>query len=764
MRAQVRCGKSGPDLGLCLPYRGNGRIKLGEWIGRKVMTTGGRAPTSNPRFEVLETFDAAEPWLDEACKASDAHRNELGFFPRSVFEQFARRDGLYVLLEMTCDGAHYAGHLLFDRRFPRAHVRQMLTLERYRRRGAASCLLDRLRSALTLDCFTSIYARVAEDLVAANAFWQRQQFYIQRSERGGSSRNRQILVRCHELNSPQLFATSGLNDHNPLGLLEGGSELPMYLLDMNVLFDVQPRRPRRSSVIGLFQAERMNFCRLAISSEVRAELRRHLLDRHTDPMQAYIETFPCLPVDQVDCSDPVFSSLAELVFSDATKQKRSLNANERSDLHHIIAVIRNGLAGLITNDAALLAASTAIEREHGIQVLPSAAFELAEAEARSEEAFESAPMETLRLLSVTEADEPAVRALLIKMQLSGSAIASHWLPLESSARIAYRCAIWCGSFCIGYVTWPTIIAKENVTIARAVVDESHPQAHDASRILLLHLVDRVRSIGPRQVKLELSPNQSLLREIGAVMGFAGSPHDRHIIKSLFGLVLTPATWSNGQDTLARRGGPRLPAEVPAYAGPEQQIAVYTPNGNRVYVSLDRLESLLAPTLLCLPGRPAVICPVRRIYAEPLLGHSPQGLLLPQTSASLFTERIYLSHSRSLRHFKRGTLILFYESGKEGGRCQIVAIARVREAYLKTSDAIAASDLRQSVITTSSLTDIGTSSMRAVTVFDNIFPLPNPIDLRTLRQLGCGRPNDLITTRPISDGQLMAILAEGFGRG
>ena len=92
------------------------------------------------------------------------------------------------------------------------------------------------------------------------------------------------------------------------------------------------------------------------------------------------------------------------------------------------------------------------------------------------------------------------------------------------------------------------------------------------------------------------------------------------------------------------------------------------------------------------------------------------------------------------------------------------MARVREAYLKPCDTFAISDLQQSVLTTTTLTDIGKSVMKTVTVFDNVFPLPNPVDFKVLKRLGCGRQNDLITTRAISEEQLQAILIEGFGRG
>lgn len=735
---------------------------IGAQIARETMTQEHMSSSVVPRFQVLEGLSATGPWLDEVCNASDAHRNELGFLARSVFEQFARRDGLYVLAAQTPTGPQYAGHLLFDRNFPRAHVRQMFTLGIYRRRGAASQMLDHLRQSLTQNCFISIYARVAEDLTSANAFWHGQHFYVQRSVKGGATRNRQILVRCHELDSPQLFPTSGQNDNNPLGLVEtAANELPMYLLDMNVLFDVQPRRLRRTDVIGLFQAERMNFCRLAISNEIRNELQRNLQAVRTDPMEAYIETFPCLPLDQYNESDVMFSDLIALVFPQ-TVGKRSLTPNERSDICHVVTAIQNDLAGLITNDGALLAAAPTIEEKYGVQVLSSGAFELEESAGRSDGAFETIEKDTLHLLEVSPDVEPAVRALLSqRMHLSGSAIATGWLPIETQGRIAVRCAVWSGSACIGYITWPAL-AIDSMTNARAAVDESHPQALEAARILLLHLVDRLRSSGSRQVKLELPPKQSYLREVGAGLGFVGSPQ-AHLVKSILGAVLTQATWSTGKAALATKGGPRLPDQAPPYSGPDQQLVAHTPDGNRVHVSLDRLESLLAPTLLCLPGRPAVITPVRRTYSEPLLGHSLQGSLLPQASASLYTDRIYISQPGSLKHFKRGTLMLFYESGKDGGRSQVVAIARVREAYLKACDTFALIDLQQSVLTTKNLTDIGKSAMKTVTVFDNIFPLPNPVDLTTLQRLGCGRPNDLITTHAISDEQLQAILVKGFGR-
>ena len=109
-------------------------------------------------------------------------------------------------------------------------------------------------------------------------------------------------------------------------------------------------------------------------------------------------------------------------------------------------------------------------------------------------------------------------------------------------------------------------------------------------------------------------------------------------------------------------------------------------------------------------------------------------------------------------------MFFYESSRDGGRRQVVALARVREAHLKACDAIDVFDLKQSVLSKASLNDIGKSQMKTVTVFDNIFVLPNPVGLHFLKRIGCGDPNKLITTSRLTDEQMRAILAEGFGCG
>lgn len=136
------------------------------------------------QIAILESWAEVESFLPNVTAAADANRIELGFFPVSVYSEFARRGQLYVALDV--ERRTYVGHLLFDCRHPRATVLQMYISPARRGTGVASALLQQLVDSLTASGFLGIYARVAEDLTAANAFWAKQHFYVQRTTPGGT--------------------------------------------------------------------------------------------------------------------------------------------------------------------------------------------------------------------------------------------------------------------------------------------------------------------------------------------------------------------------------------------------------------------------------------------------------------------------------------------------------------------------------------------------------------------------------------------------
>jgi GNAT superfamily N-acetyltransferase len=720
--------------------------------------------SKNPttKYEILSRYDDVAPFLKQIVSSADLHRNALGFLPASVFEDFARSEKLLILTDESPLGRRYLGHLLFRTRYPRAQVLQMLTLPEFKRRGLAKMLLNHLRAQLTENGFISIYARVAEDLVESNEFWQKQHFYVQRVVKGGNTRNRQIHVRCHELASPQLFPSSGINEKNPLGLTSSPVDvIPLFLLDMNVLFDVAPRRPRHNEAASLFRAERSNFCRLAISTEIHNELKRTSYEGRTDPMAAFISLYPSYPLIDTAEAIELINDLAAIIFPEKAK-KGAFSANDRSDLRHVATVIQYKLAGLITNDHAILSAAHAIEKKYSVEIVSPTAFSSTEDAASTNDAFETNADVTLSLRDATTVDEPEIRKLLSKLSMSGSSIAAGWIPLGPEGRIATCCAVWERNELIGYATWAIKSGSGTITI-RTAVDEASPHALNAARILLTYILENLTIKGSQTIRLELPRNQSNVRELASGLGFYSSGDETCLTKLSLGCVLTEENWTEGQLELAEKCSLKLPASAPKYRDADQPIQVYTPDGNQTYVSLDLIETLLSPSLLCIPGRPAVLTPIQKKFADHLLECSPQTSLLPRTTASLFRDRHYLSGSRTLRHFKRGTIILFYESSKDRGRAAVVAIARVREAYLKEDKLLDKDSLEHSVLTKKTLNTIGSSKMKTVTVFDNVFTLPRSVPLSTLERIGCGDAIRLITTNAITDTQFQQIITEAFSR-
>jgi len=194
--------------------------------------TGGGVPT------VIDRYAEVSPHIGNIIAASDANGESLGFYPRSVFEDFARKGELFVLLTSGESGRLFAGHLLFQRRFPRASILQLYIAPEYRSRGYARILCSRLAEDLTSEGFLSIYAGVAEDLTEANSRWEGLGFPVQRIRPGGATTNRTIVVRDRELPSPQLFPPRNFDPANPLGLKAPSTEIPLFLIDLNVLFDL----------------------------------------------------------------------------------------------------------------------------------------------------------------------------------------------------------------------------------------------------------------------------------------------------------------------------------------------------------------------------------------------------------------------------------------------------------------------------------------------------------------------------------------------
>nr|WP_157056155.1 EVE domain-containing protein [Candidatus Burkholderia verschuerenii] len=617
-------------------------------------------------------------------------------------------------------------------------------------------LVEEFKKRLNALQYISIEARVAEDMAASNVFWERQKFYVQRIAPGGKHRGKRglmIAVRSHELGAPQLFGTSGITSTDPFGLaFSTAAEKPTFLLDLNVLFDIGPRRQRRGHVINLFRAERMDACNLAISSEILTELKRTCPQGKTDPIQDFVSILPTYAVPGNEEAERLLSDLAAKVFP-TRSQLGSLTANDKSDLRHLVTAISHRLDGLVTSDSSILSAASELLSAYGLNVISPTAFSLDAFLPLDVFAIGSESDRILTISDVIDLDVSEIRELLSKLQVEKSQQLTQWATVDGPLSNCRRHLVRQNGEPIGYMTWHQPVSKSSIS-AMMAVDERSAGSVDCVRLMLSKLGEQTAKDQATLVRLGYPSSQFLVKKEAISLGFADnasavSQLQKIVIKGL----VTAENWQATQTSLILASGVRLPSEVPTFRNINQYIEIYTADGNRTHVPLLRLESMMAPALFCLPGRSGIITPVRRQFSEHLLQHLPQGSLLPQPRVQLYQQRHYLSHPKTLSKFTAGSLMFFYESQTHGGLGAIIAVGRVVRSYHQERTAMGHKELDPSVFEPNQLDVIGKTSAHTVTVFDNLNVLTTPVFGGTLREFGCGAPVKLLSTQTIDSEQV-----------
>jgi len=715
--------------------------------------------TQRLTIELLLKRQDVLPYVKQVVEAAESDRVALGWFPFKVYQEAAISERLIVAIAREADEVRYAGHLLFTTTFPRGYVMQIHVDSDHRRHGIAKRMLDALKGQLSALHYIAIGARVAEDLRASQEFWQSQDFYAHGTAPGGKTRGRTLVLRSHELPTQQLFATSGLSPRDPLGLaVEPSTATKLYLLDLNVMFDLGPRRARHEDVVDLFALERLGVCRLALSTEFDTELKRSATSGKTDPMQGLGQVFPKFAVPPDEVMAQFTREIAPMVFPERFAAG-ALTANDVSDLRHLATAIHHKLAGLVTSDGAIRDASAMLRLRYGIEVLSPSAFKILGELDTGLGAVTASTRDTLELMELTPGREAAVRELLGSLGVAVADQSTLWAADDGSSRARHRYIVLEGQRAIGYLMWPSSL-RGGTCDAFLAVDERVTCAQDAARLMIVHLMGQAKEEVQR-VRLNLAPQQASVREVATEIGFTGTEKTQELNKVSLHSVLLPRNWSTLRAKLQAVSEIALPSSMPVFREADQYVELTRPDGQHTQVTAFALETLLSPALICMPGRPGVLVPIQRDYAEHLLDHLDQMQLLPHAKALLYQQRHYLSSPRSLKAFQRGSLMFFYESTRNKGLKAVVAVARVTNAYLSAEGAIDKGDLDRSALEPRDLAAIGKSEIKTVVVFDNLMKMRMPVPLESLKKFGCGDATQLLTSRRLTSEQIENILLEGF---
>lgn len=533
--------------------------------------------TQKLNIELLSKRQDVLPYVARVVEAAESDRDALGWFPFKVYNEAATGERLIVAVACIAGEARYAGHLLFATRFPRGYVMQIHVDSGCRRHNVAKTMLDSLKAHLSALNYIAIGARVAEDLRSSQEFWQSQDFYAYHTTPGGKTRGRTLVLRSHELPTQQLFATSGLNHRDPLGLAaEPSAATKLYLLDLNVMFDLGPRRARHQDVVDLFALERLGVCRLALSTEFDVELKRSATRGKTDPMQGLGQVFPKFAVPPDDVMAQLTQELAPMIFAERFAAG-ALTTNDLSDLRHLGTVIHHKLAGLVTSDGSIRDASAMLRSRYGIEVLSPSAFQILGEIDPELGAITASTRDTLELKELTCGNEVPVRELLTRLGVGLVDQSTAWAADDGNSRARHRYIVAQGSQTIGYLMWPSGL-RSGTCDAYLAVDERVTCAHDAARLMLVHLMGRAEQEVQR-IRLNLAPQQAFAREVALEVGFTGTDKAQELHKvSLYSVVLAH-NWSTHRSKLQSASEIGLPLSMPVFRDADQYIELLTPTEN-----------------------------------------------------------------------------------------------------------------------------------------------------------------------------------------
>ena len=145
------------------------------------------------RVGILSARERVKDFTEQLQKSADRFRNELGFLPRTAYEEMAAQGKIWIA---TCGAEEkFAGYLVFGGSYPTLKVFQILVLTEYRGKGIGRSLIEKLVHFGEQKGYLTIKVRVAVDL-SANQFWSRLGFEtVRRIQRSPGKRDLNIRVK-----------------------------------------------------------------------------------------------------------------------------------------------------------------------------------------------------------------------------------------------------------------------------------------------------------------------------------------------------------------------------------------------------------------------------------------------------------------------------------------------------------------------------------------------------------------------------------------
>lgn len=692
-------------------------------------------------------------------KLADSEKEALGFLPVAAFDEAITRNRVVAMVETSANPPALVGFALFSGVFPNARIQQIAVIEAHRRKGVASALIREVVSRHEAHGYLRVTAAVANDLSAAQAFYEKNGFATAVERSGGSARRRTIVVRARDLDNDHLLsALEPPRQRRPevvdLGLrIKEATHTPLYAIDLNVLFDAvklgRTRAQLARRVIGAALAHRF---RLATASEFVTELNRHTVAGRVDPILELARQLPRLP----DTGRAEVEALAGTIYSvvfGSVSVSEAQQAQAKSDARHLAQAALARASGFLTSDGRLLDARARLMDEIGIDVISLDEFSVMLDDLPGAPAFAS------QLPTVDLIREPLSRDVATQYFALHCEGASHLEPLGDPSLHGFSIeGMRDAGNLVGVAArsrLPTVDAPVRLLVH---VRQDNVRCDLLVDALLNSQIAQACVSSPVAIELQDVPGQTLLRRTALLRGFALRAGGA-MVKIAIGRPVTPRSWPTIARLIRRRTGLRLPEAAPHEDEVRTGVTVTGPDGRKMVVTLASLENALGPTLLAWPGRAGALVPIARRYADDLLGTATQISMFGPLEAGLLSRRTYVNSPRSAPVLRPGTPILFYESKRSNGRGAVVASARVVDSVVVNKTQLPAERMRGAVV--KDVGNLSSSNEVLVTTFDHLLHFSSPVQFAALKALGAVGSQNLVTATRVEPEVLATIIDQGW---
>jgi GNAT superfamily N-acetyltransferase len=716
-------------------------------------------------FRLLSLRDEVSPYFDDIVKASNSERHSFGFLPESVYRDFIQHQQIIVAIGNNTNA--FIGYTIFAGALPTAKVRQTYVHPDWRQKGIGEALISEVIKRCEQLNYLTLRATVGDDLINANAFYEKMGFVALATKPGGKTKKRILIIRARELDTPSLLNFAHYRSKTEPGILlnipEAGPA-PLFLIDLNFVFDLVRQR-KSDEALALVAAAFENSVRLAISAEFIAELERNTHNFPNDPILKFDRGLPIVQCP-ISGAKQLADELAPLIFPDRLRLDR-LTDQDRSDIRHLTTVILETASGFITSEKAILRQAPILRERYSIEVVSPAMFASADSELTPLPPPIGIAVDRRTITSrvMTENDHEATTRLATSQGISVGVVRTA-LSRGTSTTPRSRAVVKDDYKLIAAATWERASASG---IARLYLFADY--ADEAAELAVDHLLDVASrsscAVSPTNLWISLGSRDALIRERAIRAGFSfkekmqGAKAQLH--KICFGVPITSKSWPSAVSIIREKFGLVLPPQAPNFGNIDQSITISTTAEKHAVIKIKSIEDFLSPTILALPDRPSVIVPIWPIFAEALFQGTLQRDMLSGPRAGIVTQKCYLSDKKSLSRIPDHGIIVFYESagqGKSRGRSAAIALGRIQRRYLASETS--ASELAQlrGVLSDNDIQAMAKGQNLCVTEFDNLMRFRSPVALAKLKEIGCADGANLVTARSLDTTALIRLIDIG----